>query len=175
MIIVDTDILSMFAKAEALHVLMEFVGSDHIGMTPAISDEISVPLQYGYSFPLQVLSQIPVVPISETVGKECLQLHITAAFLGRGEREAIAFCKIENAMFATNDSTARKFAQTQGVAVISLQAILRGIWISGIRAKADVKTLLDRIKVADYLKISEYVEKEIFAQFDNNADGEDAS
>ncbi len=77
MIIVDTDILSMFAKAEALHVLMEFVGSDHIGMTPAISDEISVPLQYGYSFPLQVLSQIPVVPRSETVGKECLQLHIT--------------------------------------------------------------------------------------------------
>lgn len=51
MLIIDTDILSMFAKADALDVLMLLFGREQIGMTPAIADEITVPLQYGYDFP----------------------------------------------------------------------------------------------------------------------------
>lgn len=47
MLIVDTDILSMFAKVDAIDVLIKLVGEEHIGMTPAIVDEISAPLQYG--------------------------------------------------------------------------------------------------------------------------------
>lgn len=164
MIIVDADILSMFAKAGSLNVLIEFFGKEQIGMTPAIADEISVPLQYGYSFPLQILSQIPVVPISKSVGKEFLQLQTTAASLGGGEREGIAFCKVEGAMFATNDSTARRFAKMQGIEVISLQAFLRTLWVSGVRSKQEAKELLEQIKLSDDLKVSEEVENEIFGQ-----------
>ena len=49
-IIVDTDILSMFAKVDALSVLVEFFGNERVGMTPAIADEASIPLQYGHVF-----------------------------------------------------------------------------------------------------------------------------
>ncbi|MCP4404513.1 MAG: hypothetical protein GY801_45330 [bacterium] len=111
MVIIDTDILSMFAKADALSVLVEFFGNEHIGMTPAIADEASIPLQYSYDFPLQILTQIPSVSLSKAVVQESIRLQTQATFLGHGEREAIAFCRKEEAGFVTNDRAARKFAR----------------------------------------------------------------
>jgi hypothetical protein len=49
-VIIDTDILSMFAKAGAVDVLEGFLGKGRVAMTPAIRDEISTPMQYGYTW-----------------------------------------------------------------------------------------------------------------------------
>ncbi len=136
MIILDTDILSMFAKTEALNVLVEFMGRENIRMTPAIAEEISVPLQYGYDFSLQVLSQIPIVPIGVQVVEELGRLQTIGATIGK------RFLLL---------TTFGIFAQNRGVEVIYLQAILRVIWVSGIRTKAGVRELLEQIKNADRL------------------------
>ncbi|GAK58494.1 hypothetical protein U27_05468 [Candidatus Vecturithrix granuli] len=164
MLIIDTDILSMFAKAGALDVLVMFFGKDQIGMTPAIADEIAVPLQYGYDFPSQILAIIPVVSINRNIAENTVKFGLSSTKLGRGEREAIAFCQAENACFATNDVVARKFAQEQGVNVFSLQAILRALWVSGVKTKADVHILLQRIKLADALEVPAAIEDEIFRE-----------
>jgi len=163
-VIIDADILSMFAKVDAIDVLCEFLGKGRVEMTPAIRDEISVPLQYGYSFPEKVLSKIPVIPLTGKAWQEHERLWAIGSSLGKGELEAIAFCSAEGALFATNDSAARRFAQDQGVQVISLQAILRGLWLSGTRSKGEVKELLERIKKADYLEVPPEVEMEIFSE-----------
>jgi hypothetical protein len=42
-IVIDTDILSMFAKAGAMHILGTFLGQGRMVMTPAIHDEITAP------------------------------------------------------------------------------------------------------------------------------------
>lgn len=68
-VVVDADILSMFAKADALEWVEELAGRGRAVMTPAIQDEISVPLQYGYAFPKAVLSRIPVLPLSLLQGR----------------------------------------------------------------------------------------------------------
>ena len=162
-VIIDTDILSMFAKVGAVDVLVGFLGRGRVAMTPAIRDEISTPMQYGYSFPSEVLSRIPVIPLTEQVWQEYERLWATmGTSLGKGELEAMAFCKVEGALFATNDSAARKLAQDQNVRVISLQAILRRLWLSGMRSKTEVRALLERIKKADYLEVPPEVEVEIF-------------
>jgi hypothetical protein len=109
-IIVDADILSMFAKVDAIDVLQEFLGRERVVMTPAIRDEVSAPL------------------------------------------------------LATNDYAARKLAKSRGVRTVSLQAILRGLWLSGMRGKAEVRELLDRIKEVDNLEVSLEVEREIFGE-----------
>jgi predicted nucleic acid-binding protein len=162
LLIVDTDILSMFAKVGAIEVFIALVGQEAIRMTPAIADEITIPLQYGYLFPRDVLSKIPVVPLSPQVMEQTAQLRLKNTSLGRGEREAIAFCQIEVAWFTTNDNLARKFAQSQGVQVISLQSLLRAIWLSGVKSQTEVRILLEQIKQVDKLKISAKVEKDIF-------------
>ena len=162
-VIIDTDILSMFAKVGAVDVLEGLLGKGRVAMTPAIRDEISIPMEYGYTFPGEVLSRIPVVPLTAQVLEEYERSWTTMGYsLGKGELEAIAFCRVAGALFATNDSAARKFAQDQNVQVVSLQAILRGLWVSGMRSKAEVKELLEHIKKADYLKVPPEVEVEIF-------------
>lgn len=115
-----------------------------------------------------MLSRIPVVPISRSIAEESVRLQTRTGSLGRGEREAIAFCQVEGAKFATNDSVARRFAQAQGVEVISLQALLRGLWVTGICSRTEVKALLEQIKNADNLTVSEEVENEIFSQNEGN-------
>ena len=105
----------MFAKAGAVEVLEGFLGRGQVVMTPAIRDEIAIPLQYGYTFPQRVLSRIPVVRLTEQAWQEHERLWTIGLSLGKGELEAIALCRAEGAFFATNDSAARRFAQDQGV------------------------------------------------------------
>lgn len=161
-VIIDADILSTFAKANSLELLGALLGLDSIAMTPAIRDEISVPLQYGYEFPEKVLNYVPVVRLTEKAWEEHERLVKTGLPLGKGELEAMAFCKAEGAIFATNDSVARAFAKQMGVKVLSLQAILRGLWVNGLLDKAEVRKLLDRFRDVDGLEVSPDAEAEIF-------------
>jgi predicted nucleic acid-binding protein len=82
--------------------------------------------------------------------------------LGKGELEAIAYCKTEKCTFATNDIKARGFAKREGVSVISLQAILKVLWKKKIKSKEEVKEILETIKDRDNLAVSRELEKEIF-------------
>ena len=105
----------MFAKVGAMPILGTFLGQGRIVMTPAIHDEITTPLQYGYTYPTEVLTQVPVAPLTEQIWREYEHLWALRPSLGKGELQAIAFCKTEGAFFVTNDRVARRFARDQGV------------------------------------------------------------
>lgn len=163
-VIVDTDILSMFAKADAIEALVEAFGSWEPHMTPAIRDEIMVPFQYGFNFPKKVLDTIPTVVLTQEMMEDYLALSVAERSVGRGELEAIVYCRNTGALFATNDAHARAFAQAQGINVISLQAILRILWEERGWPKRQVSVLLERIRKADRLTLSPEVEAEIFEE-----------
>lgn len=160
MIIFDTDILSMFAKIDEVE-LLNLLFKEDIAVTPKIRDEILVPFEYGYSFPLRVISKVKTLPLSREALEEYERLRQNFA-LGKGELEAIAYCKTEGCMFATNDAKARELAIKEGVTVISLQAILKALWRGNIKSKEEVKQILARIKEADNLYVSSKVESAIF-------------
>lgn len=160
MVVFDTDVLSMFAKIDAVDLLKDLFGEKAI-ITPKIKDEISVPLEYGYTFPLKVISTIKSVPLSNEVLEEYARLQKSLS-LGKGELEAIAYCKVEKCIFVTNDIKAREFAKSEGVSVISLQAVLRALWKAKIKNKEEVRQILERIKAADNLAVSREIEKKIF-------------
>ncbi len=162
MMVFDTDILSMFAKADAIDLLKLLFGEKAV-MTPKIRDEISVPLEYGYTFPIKVISTIKTVPLTKQSLKEYEKLQENLS-LGKGELEAIAYCKSEKCLFATNDIKAREFAKREGVPVVSLQAILKALWKKKIKSKEEVKTILEIIKVTDNLALSREVENGIFKE-----------
>ncbi len=147
MIVFDTDILSMFAKIDAVDVL-KCLFDEKVVMTPKIRDEISVPMEYGYTFPLKVISTIKTVPLSNQALEEYERFRGNLR-LGKGELES-------------NDIKARRFAKREGVAVISLQAILEALRKKKIKSKEEVKQMLERIKETDNLAVSREVEREIF-------------
>ena len=111
---------------------------------------------------------MPVTPLTEQIWHEYERLWALRPSLGKGELQAIAFCKAEGAFFMTNDRVARMFARDQGVQVISLQALLRGLWMSGVHSKDEVRVLLERIKAADALEVPPEVEMEIFGDSEND-------
>ncbi len=66
MIIADSDILSMFAKADSIDLLIRLFHNE-VYMTPKIRDEIVVPKEYGYGFPDKITSKIDIYPIDKEV------------------------------------------------------------------------------------------------------------
>lgn len=150
----------MFAKIDAIGLLNLLFG-DRIVMTPRVRDEISAPLDYGYTFPLKVISTIRTVTLSNEVLEKYVRFQENIC-LGKGELEAIAYCKIENCIFVTNDMKAREFAETEGISIISLQAILKALWKKKLKTRKEVKEILERIMEADNLIIDREIEKEIF-------------
>ena len=152
----------MFAKVDEIGTLSHLF-DEKIAVTPKIRDEISAPLEYGYSFPLKVLSRVKTVPLSKEALEEYERFQHNFT-LGKGELEAIAYCKKEGAVFATNDIKAREFAKREGVFVISLQAILKALWKKNIKSKEEVREMLAKIKEADNLAVSREAERDIFEE-----------
>ncbi|NLY05132.1 MAG: hypothetical protein GXZ17_03270 [Candidatus Atribacteria bacterium] len=154
----------MFAKVDEIGTLSHLF-DEKIAVTPKIRDEISAPLEYGYSFPLKVLSRVKTVPLSKEALEEYERFQHNFT-LGKGELEAIAYCKKEGAVFATNDIKAREFAKREGVFVISLQAILKTLWKKNIKSKEEVREMLAKIKEADNLAVSREAERDIFEEIE---------
>ena len=150
----------MFAKINGVDLLI-LLFQEKMAITPKVRDEILAPLVYGYTFPLEVIPKIRTVPLGIEALEEFARFQENVA-LGRGELEAIAFCKAEKCIFATNDIRAREFAKVVGVSVISLQAILKALWKKELKTKKEVREILERIKEADNLVVSRKVEEEIF-------------
>jgi predicted nucleic acid-binding protein len=160
MMVIDTDILSMFGKIDAVDLIVQLFSAQAV-MTPRIRDELAAPLEYGYTFPLKALAKIRTVSLGAQALDEYARFQGELS-LGKGELEAIAYCKTAQCGFATNDEKARELARREDVPVISLQAILKALWKKGITSKGEVKQILERIKEVDNLVVSRAVEATIF-------------
>jgi len=162
MFIIDTDILSIFAKSGEISLLRELFGDD-AAMTPAIVQEISAPIEYGYEFPHLVFETIKTVQMIEEANRYYHTLSRNKK-LGNGECEAIAYCKSTSSIFVTNDKKAREIASAHHVTVVSLPALLRVLIIKGIRTRQEMRIIFNKMKKIDMLVIDPQVEKNIFSE-----------
>jgi len=62
--LLDTDILSIFAKVNALALLREILGCDRLPITTGVFNEIVIPLEYGYDFPRGIMAVADTVLMS---------------------------------------------------------------------------------------------------------------
>ena len=155
MIIFDTDILSMFAKAKALNVLLNLLSGFRLCITPKIKEELSVPLQYGHSFPREIFNKFEVIFPTEEEYLESERLQTLYSFLGKGELEAIAMAKIRKCVFSSNDLKAFNAALKEEITVINVHIILRTILRKKILNKSDLKELIQRLETSDNARIKD--------------------
>ena len=132
--------------------LLKTLFNNKIVITPRIREEILIPLEYGYGFPYEIIDNIKTITIGEITFQKYM-LYCVHTQLGKGELEAIAYCKINSSIFTTNDRKARDFAKREGVIVLSLQAILRAMWKKGLKGKDDILMMIQDIERVDNLKI----------------------
>ncbi len=154
-VIFDTDILSAFAKAGALPLLKKLFSKHDVYITPEIYEELSIPADYGYSFPLKIFEEFEIITPGEKEREMYREFLRANRRIGKGELEAISICISRKYYFSSMDSAAISFAENNGVTTISLHSILRSLWESGILTKEEVKELISKIEQKDNTRIKD--------------------
>jgi predicted nucleic acid-binding protein len=154
-VILDSDIASAFAKIGRLDLLNRLLSRHPIFITPRIYEELTVPIHYGYTFPLDIFTYFDVIYPSEEENKMYRNLLIGNISLGKGEMEALSICKNRGYVFASMDNVALKYAQAEGVETLKLYSILRALWELGIQSKDDVRDIIKKLEVHDKTRIKD--------------------
>jgi predicted nucleic acid-binding protein len=144
---------SAFAKIGRLELLKRLFSKHTLAITPMIRGELTVSLDYGYTFPREIFKQFEVIYPSEKEIQEYLQLQVEERSLGKGELEAICICKSRKALFSSLDQAALRFAREAEVETLELHSILRALWVSGLQSKEEVKEVIMAIEDKDNTRI----------------------
>jgi predicted nucleic acid-binding protein len=154
-VIFDTDILSAFAKTDSLPLLKKLFSKHDVYITPEIYEELEIPIDYGYNFPLKIFEEFAILTPNEKE-QEIYRLFLKAnRCIGKGELEAISICINRKYYFSSMDEVAMSFAETNDVATISLHSILRSLWESAILTKTEVHELILRMEQKDNTRIKD--------------------
>jgi len=147
--LLDTDILSIFAKVNALALLRELLGCDRLPITTGVFNEIVVPLEYGYDFPRRILAAVDTVLMSadEAASFEALRLEgkVSAA-----DAEIVAICQHRGWFYITMDRVAARYAEKQGVRAVDLCALLKAVLSGGLLTEDQLRALIEQMERADH-------------------------
>jgi predicted nucleic acid-binding protein len=151
MILVDTSILSTFARVDALDLLWALFPRVPVGVTPVIYRELQEAVTQGCGWLEQVpgLIRSGRLQMATPTSAEVLAAEGLPDSLGLGEREAISLCQSRGWSFVTNDRRARNYCREAGVEVFDLAGLLRALWTTGVRPKKFVRGLLERMEEAE--------------------------
>lgn len=161
-IIFDTDIASMFAKAKSLNILFDLLSESKLSITPKIKDELSIPLDYGYSFPEEIFQKFGLIVPDEDDYTEYERLKALHPYLGKGELEAIAIAKKKGFILAVNDQKAFEVALKEGIIPVNIHTILKTLLKKNILNKEEMSILINRLEESDntVIKGKEYIFEE---------------
>lgn len=101
-ILVDTDVLSAFAKIGGLELINELFSNEEMLITNGVYEELVHIKESGYDFVDQIFNSVRNTPMGDD------ELNIYHSFLehtnlGKGELQCIAVCIVRNYPFITND------------------------------------------------------------------------
>jgi predicted nucleic acid-binding protein len=113
-ILLDTDVLSAFAKISGLELLHELFSSDELLITNGVYEELTYIRESGYDFVDQILDFVRNTPMDD---EELDMYHsfLKRTNLGKGELQCIAVCIMRGYPFIMNDRKAKNFASVKGV------------------------------------------------------------
>lgn len=155
MILVDTSILSTFARVGQLALLLRLFPKDALGVPPAVYDEVMDAVRLGYSFLEEAadmvqsghLQIVPLTP-SEVAAKQ----NLSSSF-GAGDVECIILCQTRGDTLLTNDRRVRNFCRAEGCTAFDLPQLLRALWENKILSKRRVRRLVIEIEAVEHIVI----------------------
>lgn len=146
--LLDTDILSLFAKAEAIDLLLRLFRVERLAITQGVFNELAIPLEYGYQFPHRVFAHSTTVSLST----EEIELYETLRLEGivsAADAEQIVVCQVRGWVYVTMDQMAARTAQRNGVRTVSLHALVKALQQAEALSDDELRELLDRMEHLD--------------------------
>lgn len=169
MIIVDTDVLSAFAKIGQLDALQALFSVEVLNIPPGVLTEIKISLDAGYADACEIFQrclrgsiQLVLLTDDEIALKEQLPDNF-----GEGEAEAIAICQNRNLPLLTNEKRIFQYCQQHGILCFRLPAVLRALWDNGVTKKEGVRKMIDDLMGKDNMKFKTEEIQTIFEKGDD--------
>ena len=164
--LLDTDILSLFAKTDALALLRQLLGLDRLPITTGVFNEIVVPLEYGYEFPHRIIAEATTVLMSpdEVATFEALRLE---GAISAADAEIVAICQHRAWIYVTMDRVAAHYAEQFGVRAVDLHALLKAMLASGLLDEEQLRSLVKQMEQAD--RTSFPFKDDLFGDTDSHA------
>lgn len=154
MIILDTDIASAFAKANAFESLAQLLSARHeVCISPKIFEELQVPLSFGYTFPNSIFARVEVLNLSAKEQEDYRTLLGQFPHIGKGEVEAIVVCKHRRGWFSSLDRQALRAAESQGLPTLPFGTILLEFLEQRVYSKDELRVLVEKINRVDNRQI----------------------
>lgn len=153
--IIDTNILSTFAKVKRLDVLFKALNADRLFISPNVLNELKLASDRGYDFPDEIYPLIDekrIEIVSLTHDEHLIALNLPDSF-GGGELDSLALCLSRRCTFATNERKAVSFCKERGIPYVTLAHILRALWKLEILSRDEVKQLISEIEKKDRVTI----------------------
>jgi predicted nucleic acid-binding protein len=163
-VLVDTNILSTFAKINELSLLRRLFVAEGIEVVPAVYEELHQGVSRGYVVLQAALELIQhrhielVVPTAE----EILEKSALPPSFDAGERETIAVAKVRGAGILTNERLVKNWCQQAGIQYWDLPGILRALWRVHLLTKEQVRSLVIQIEAKDRIVFKN--QEQIFAE-----------
>lgn len=154
-ILFDTDILSTFAKADAIQHLEALFSNDRLLITPKVYSELKVPKEYGYDFPDQIFNsnRFELVQLTNKEIDEFKSSLLDVKTIHSGELEAITIAINRRYIFCSKDAKALDYAAAHGIEVLYFHTILKALWKFDVLTRGEVKMLMDAMEQADNMVI----------------------
>ncbi len=150
-VVIDTDVLSTFAKINKLELLQRPFPKSAIILTPNVYKEIKKGVKLGivkYSQPARFYRI--KLDLSE---KRLIREIRERRKIGSGDAECIAVAKQRNCLLITNDHEVEAEADLLSVRYLNLPLLLRELWKSKVIQKHQVVELMKEIEEKDRVVI----------------------
>ena len=153
-ILLDTNIISTFAKIDRMNLIFEIGRKKKFGISTNVLHELEDARSIGLNFVNKVFELIDKKKISifSMSDKEIMwSMNLPSSF-GKGERDSLAICKFRKGIIFTNERKIINFCERESIAVLDLPSFLRYLWKSGLKSKDEVKKVIKIIEDKDNIK-----------------------
>ncbi len=150
-VLVDTNILSTFAKIKRLELLFEIIDREELYISTSVLHELDMAKNVGYDFVQTIFAYIDkerISIISMNDEESDLYLELPDSF-GRGERESVAISKSRDYIFVSNETRVKNYCDRNDIYIVDLPTLLRRAWKTGVKEKETVKNIIETIESKD--------------------------
>lgn len=140
--VLDTNVLSLFAKINRLNLLRQVV-TIPLFITPAIREELSDGLKNGVSYLNDVLVLIDAgeLQMLSLSGSERQFMDTLPAKLAKGEGEAIACCRNSSLTLITHDRKAINYCEREEIDCIRLTTLVEQFHEAGLLTADEIQKM----------------------------------
>ncbi|WP_423222487.1 hypothetical protein [Candidatus Amarolinea aalborgensis] len=153
MVVSDTNILTSFAAARALDLLLKALSVQTIFIPPAVKREIEAGLARHVRHLQPVLDMMTqgFIGVLDLESEDQARLALLPPSFGPGEREAVALCQRLGAILLCNDHQVLRYCAHQTILALDLPTLLRLLWLNGLVSQATVRTMIVRMEKIEHL------------------------